>query len=161
MTEDDDEFEVEISPPSYALMAKAPVIEDAIEPALREITAVLQSKSDMYHKRLLEVLERLEDAFKGLDDADTTKQSLKMLRQLTHNLKGEGGTFDYPMISGICQTFCSFIEDLAAVEEFELAVIRLHIDSIRMVVTENMRGDVGEEGTAILSGLQEVVEHRS
>ncbi|MBT5918554.1 MAG: hypothetical protein HOH26_08480 [Alphaproteobacteria bacterium] len=154
----EDDFEVEISPPSYELMGKAPVIEDNLEPALREISAVLQSKSDMYRKRLFEAVERLEETYKILVADAASREGLTTLRKLAHNLKGEGGTFDYPMISEICRTFCTFIEDMEKASAFDLAVIRLHIDSIHMVTAQNLRGDVAKQGSKILEGLRAVIQ---
>lgn len=108
---------------------------------------------------VLEDLRRLQAAYDGAmavsDDARTAK--VRTVFEICHDMKGQGGSFNYGMITQVGAQLCNFIESRSFFEDQDMEVIRLHFDALRMVIAHKMEGDGGRPGQALLKGLQAVI----
>lgn len=81
---------------------------------------------------------------------------------VAHDMKGQGGSFNYHLVTQIGNLLCRFIEanEMKAgvvFEANEMEIIKLHVDAIRLVITQRWEGDGGREGKNLVAGLQAVV----
>ena len=81
---------------------------------------------------------------------------------VAHDMKGQGGSFNYHLVTQIGNLLCRYIEahEAQPVVDFgktEMEVIKLHVDAIRLVIGQRWEGDGGREGKNLLAGLQAVV----
>ena len=81
----------------------------------------------------------------------------EQINLLAHELRGQGGTFGYPLITifGKMLYECTgegCREDNAAVD-----IVKAHIDAMRAVLREKIGGDGGEIGRALMEMLKEAV----
>jgi hypothetical protein len=81
----------------------------------------------------------------------------KHIFEIAHDLRGQAGTFDYPLITRVGSSLCHFTDGLTYCDEQALTVIRLHIDAMQAIVASSLRGDGGDVGQAIASGLEKAV----
>jgi chemotaxis protein histidine kinase CheA len=70
-----------------------------------------------------------------------------------HDMKGQGGSFDYPLITDIAGRLCQFLERTACFDEAAMDSVRLHIDAMRVVLARRMSGEGGAEAVALLGRL--------
>ena len=158
-----EEHKVQFIRPPNTLRAK--VIEGgpgAINPdVLEKAEQVIAGMADSYIEWAAEDAARLSAALAALGGADGDVEKLRPIFQVAHDMKGQGGSFGYQLITVIGDKLCRFIETLERVGTVEVDVIRLHVDSIQLVIAKRMKGDGGADGTTLLKGLELVVAKRS
>ena len=148
-----------IKPPS-SLRSKVQVGgPGAVDPkTLERAEAVIASLADQYLDWVQEDLRRIEEAYAKLATATgERKAELDGVFQIAHDMKGQGGSFDYHLVTIIGNDMCRFIEKMESVGQPEISVIRLHIDTMKLVIAAQMKGDGGNEGAKLLKGLELVV----
>ena len=60
--------------------------------------------------------------------------------QVSHDIKGQGGSFGYDLMTAIGNELCRFIEKADKVGAGEIAAIKLHIDALKMVIAQDLKG---------------------
>jgi hypothetical protein len=83
--------------------------------------------------------------------------SMHELFNLLHDMKGQGGSFCYPLVTTIANGVCRFVESRSKYGPHEMDAIQLHIDALRMVVAHHLSGDGGYVGEKVLKGLEKVL----
>ncbi|MFQ5776221.1 MAG: Hpt domain-containing protein [Kiloniellaceae bacterium] len=106
-------------------------------------------------RRDIEVLER------GLEDARADPARWpgvrQRLREVTHNIKGQGTSFGYPLMTRIGQSLSDLLK---AAEEGEPGSLRLagaHVAAMRAVLDHDIVGEGGEPGRALVGRLEALV----
>lgn len=132
------------------------------EATLERAEKVIESMADDYLKWAKDDLAKLAKAFAELKagGGDTAKQ-LDAIFSVSHDIKGQGGSFDYQLMTTIGNQLCRFIESLkgkAGAPEVE--VIELHVNALQVVMAQRLKKDGGPIGKKLLSGLEQVIEKR-
>lgn len=76
---------------------------------------------------------------------------------LAHDMKGQGGSFGYPLISIIAGTLCRLLHRRTVFEPRHLAAIEAHLDAAGAVLAQRMAGDQVEAGAVLTAELQTLV----
>jgi hypothetical protein len=76
---------------------------------------------------------------------------------LAHDMKGQGGSFGYPLISTIAGSLCRLLHRRTAFEPRHLAAIDAHLDAAGTVLARRMSGDQGPAGATLTTELQTLV----
>ncbi len=79
------------------------------------------------------------------------------IHNLALELRGQGGTFGYPLISTIGKMLFDCTGEGCREDDAAVEIVKCHIDSMRAVIREKVAGDGGEIGQALLKGLQQSV----
>jgi hypothetical protein len=92
--------------------------------------------------------------------ASSTQQlaTAKRIFEIVHDLRGQAGTFDYPLITRIGSSLCRFTENLTECDARCYEVIRVHIEAMDAVLHNALHGDGGPLGEAIAGGLETAVK---
>ena len=158
---DDDEAQV-ITPPSQLRDRISTGGLNAVDMA--SIERAEQAISDMsasYLDWVVEDLEKLQGTFDRLlaGEGDRAKD-MKKIFEVAHDMKGQGGSFDYQLITSVGNLLCRALErfDGSVKPEVENQAIRIHIDAMKLIIANKMSGDGGKEGEAIIHGIQQVAE---
>jgi hypothetical protein len=83
--------------------------------------------------------------------------SIKGIFGIAHDIKGQGGSFGFQLMTILGNQLCRFAESRQLFGNAELEVIRLHIAAMRMVIGELIEGEGGAAGEDLLRGLQAVI----
>ncbi len=122
--------------------------------ALERAEAVIADMTDTYLEWAAEDLAKIHAAVEELKAENKDREkALARIFQLSHDMKGQGGSFGYALMTILGGNLCSFIEKLEAAGPAEVEVIQLHIDAMDLVITKHMKGDGGKEGEQLLEGL--------
>lgn len=129
----------------------------AVDPeVLERAEAVIANLTDNYLEWVQEDFEKILQAYNDLkatqgDNCDV----LERVFQVAHDMKGQGGSFGYDLITVIGNQLCRFLEkvDRSKVGPSEVEIIRVHIDAMRVVISNRIRGDGGKIGRELLAGL--------
>ncbi len=131
----------------------------AVDPTvLEKAERVIAEMSGEYLDWVKGDLKKIQDAFEGLKSSGGAKENLENIFEIAHDMKGQGGSFNYPLITIVANDLCRLLESLENAGAKEMEVIRLHIDTMRVIITNGMEGEGGQAGEQLLSGLGKVVE---
>ena len=128
--------------------------------ALERAEAVVAGLANNY-------LEWVEDDLKVIQEragalavgADDWEQAVDKVFQTAHDMKGQGGSFGFELITAIGNNLCRLIDrfDDTVTPQVQNEAIRIHIEAMKLVIGSRMKGDGGDQGTAILEGVQQMV----
>lgn len=115
--------------------------------------------ADQYLEWVQEDLKRLDEAFTALAAASGDRaEEVDGVFQVAHDMKGQGGSFGYDLVTAIGNQLCRLIEKLETVGEPEVNAIRVHIDAMKLVIAQKMKGNGGKAGDQIMFGLEKIME---
>jgi hypothetical protein len=80
------------------------------------------------------------------------------LHNFAHNLKGQGGSFGYPLVTRIAQSLCELVpDDIGRVPPpTAVPLIRAHLEALRLVLAQRLTGDGGPVGRGLAARLAEL-----
>ncbi len=103
--------------------------------------------ADQYLDWVQEDIKRIDEAFAVLAAASgDRKAELDDVFQVAHDMKGQGGSFGYDLITAIGNQLCRLIEKLENIGDSEVNAIRVHIDAMKLVIAQKMKGNGGKAG---------------
>ncbi|HEY9566992.1 MAG TPA: hypothetical protein VIR38_02795 [Thalassobaculum sp.] len=85
------------------------------------------------------------------------ERGLIRMRRLLHDLRGQAGTFGYPLVSQVGDSACKFIDLSEDFSETEVEVIGMHVDALKAIAQSKIKGDGGPIGLELMSGLRKVI----
>lgn len=104
-------------------------------------------------------VEKVCDLYaEGLADPPRRFEIAKAIFDVTHDLRGQAGTFDYPLVTRVGSSLCRFIESLTVCDDACFEVIGVHVDALNAVLRNSIRGDGGPLGREIAVGLETAVK---
>jgi hypothetical protein len=160
MADNDDEVSV-IRPPDTLKSKVREGGPGAVDlAALERAEAVIANLTDSYLQWVLEDLTRLQNAYDGLaasSEADR-KGAAEKVFQIAHDIKGQGGSFGYNLMTVIGNSLCRFIEKQPDVNAKGVEVIGVHVASLKLVIAQDLKGDGGPIGEKLLAGLNAVID---
>ncbi|HEV8390265.1 MAG TPA: Hpt domain-containing protein [Dongiaceae bacterium] len=89
------------------------------------------------------------------DDPAQRSQHVDALFRVAHDLKGQGASFGFPLVTKIGQSLCALTRDRARdyqAKHFDLA--KSHLDAIDLVLTKNIKGEGGKVGAELVAKLE-------
>lgn len=123
----------------------------AIERAQAELSGLQESYTDWIRNDLQTLADTL-DAVGA--DPNAAAPHLKTMQRLTHDIKGQAGTFGYPLITLIAGSANDMLRRTDRVEEREIELLSAHINAMNIVVREKIQGDGGASGRELIRRLQ-------
>jgi hypothetical protein len=87
----------------------------------------------------------------------TRSDSVKEVYGIAHNLKGQGSSFGYPLITRIGQSLCQLTRPQRDFSDADLGVIQAHLDAIRLILAKDIKGEGGEIGDKLAARLETLV----
>jgi len=134
---------------------------DGVDTAMLEkaeaLIANLQGDFVVWVQDDLKKLQQHYDAAAALPVAERN-QAMQEVFGVLHDMKGQGGSFGYPLVTSIANTLCRFMETRTAFGPHEMEAILLHINALRLVVADRLSGDGGTKGDKLLKGLDLVIQ---
>jgi CheY-like chemotaxis protein len=121
--------------------------------------AVIRGFQNDYLAWVQEDLARLQNCFEsawGLPP-DARVAGMRAVFDAAYDVAGQGGTFGYPMITGIGAQLCRFIDDQTFFGEAQMRAVHLHIDAMRVIMAERLDGDGGHHRDALIQGLRAIL----
>ncbi len=133
-----------------------PELSEQEKAMLRRAEAVISNLAETYPDVAARDVERLETAVEALEaDPPGYAKHLARIFEISHDMKGQGASFGYPMITEVGNLLCRFVERLdGPPDEEQMMVVKIHVGTLRVVVTDGIRTTEGEVAETLLGGLQ-------
>lgn len=113
-----------------------PTPEQAI---LRALNAA-EDLMDEYQGWAVDDLTKLWQAFQDSVDKKPNPAQLLQMFEIAHGIRGEGGSFGFPLVSVIADSLCKFLEGKKKITRSEQEVVKVHILAMRAVFRQNLSG---------------------
>ena len=129
--------------------------------ALEKAESIIAELADHYLEVVDADLSNIQGATSLLQgEAPNASEHVDRIYHIAHDMKGQGGSFGYPLVTTISKQLCQFIEglDKAHLAEDQIRAIALHVDALNVVIREKLKEAEGKQAKALLAGLRQVVE---
>ncbi len=77
-------------------------------------------------------------------------------REILHNMKGNGSTFGYDLITEIAQSGGEILRKQQAIDDTRREALRHHVAALRVVVDKKITGPGGEPGKRLMGRLHAI-----
>jgi hypothetical protein len=152
---------VEIIMPPNLIKAKASMPGGLTEKeAIKRGDAKVQELAANYigwAKADVEELERLIKELPLVKETEARRQAVRKLYKKSHDLKGQGATFDYPIVTMIGGSLCSYLEGLGEDTNVSTEVVFMHVEAAKIILMREIKGLGGAPEQELLDGLRKVV----
>lgn len=151
----------QVIPPSDELTRKVRVggpgaVDDMV---LQRAEKVVEDMAEDYLEWVKDDLNNLQKAIEtGASNPEAWKDHVEDAFHIAHDMKGQGGSFDYMLVTAIAKQLCDFLEQIDKFGAKEVATAKLHVDALRLVLGKRLTGDGGKVGRQLLGGLGMVLK---
>jgi len=113
-----------------------------------------------YLEAVSDDLNRLQAAYDAaLKDRDHRAERVQELYAIVQMIKGQGSSFGYPLISNVGAQLARFMEDCGDnLTDAQMEGVKLHVETLRLIMQQKMEGDGGPMGQKIVAGLALVIK---
>lgn len=79
---------------------------------------------------------------------------LEPLFEIAHDLKGQGSSFAYPLITELFDSICHVIRTEAATGTRRRAFLAVQLDAAEMILRQGLTGEGGNTGTQLMAEIR-------
>ena len=138
-----------------------------LDPKMAVLKALNAAKDlmDSYQGWAVDDLQALWKAFEITEKARYRgADDVRRMYSIAHEIRGQGGTFGFPLITVLGDSLCKFLDRRATLDATDLDVVRIHILAMKAVFRQGLKGDGGPlaaELPKLLLALRTRVESRA
>ncbi|MFN3462046.1 MAG: response regulator [Oceanibaculum sp.] len=138
-------------------------LEGGIDPSLlRAAEQQIQKMESDYADWVRDYARQLQAQHEiAVKDPGMAWKPLREMNQIAHELRGQGSTFGYPLITTFGRSLYEYTaldKDTTGVSPELLELIKAHIDGLRAVIADKVKGDGGAIGKELVRMLQIAVK---
>lgn len=105
-----------------------------------------------------EAVAELKDIVADLSDQEMKSDAKSdRIYDLTHNIKGMGSSFDFPLMTSAGSSLCNYIKNLENGSALSRKVVEAHVRVFEVVLEHKIQGDGGEKGKALQTRLANII----
>lgn len=128
------------------------------EEALKKGEQSIEQLKFEYEKWLhedLKALDALLADFKAKPDA--REETFKAIREKIHDVRSQGTTFGYALVSTVANSMCHLIVEAPNGEIPPFELLFIHVNSLHLVVDKNIEGTDNDGARTLLKSLDAMV----
>ncbi len=130
--------------------------------AIAKAEEALAAMAGQFSQWLQDELDKLEAARAAIKAQGLTAETAEQLYFRAHDLKGLGGTYQYPLVTRIAGSLCKLLDDAGKRLGAPMVLVDAHIDAIKAVVRDRIQTDEHPVGKALVEALEaRTAEHLS
>ncbi|HWA42188.1 MAG TPA: Hpt domain-containing protein [Hypericibacter adhaerens] len=124
--------------------------------------AVAELSADYQNWALLDLGKAEQALAEARGDTGAAEPALQRLYGIAHDMKGQGGSFGFPLVTHVAQSLCRLlvapgsssrhIAPLA--DDATYGLIEVHLKALRLILEKSVRGEGGEVGQKLVAKLQ-------
>jgi hypothetical protein len=152
------DFKAGTGQPSSVLRDKVGGRATGLDPSmLARAEAALKSLSGQFSQWLNDEIAKLDSAREDIQVKGLNNQTSETLYMRAHDLKGLGGTYEFPIVTRLAGSLCQLLDDAEKRSAAPLFLIDAHIHAIKAAVRDNIRDDQNPIGRALAEALEQQV----
>ena len=114
---------------------------------------------DWVRQSLSELADEMKVAWEK--PVEESAAHIRKIGLMAHELKGQGGTFGYTLISTFGKSLYDFTETDVRITDNHMEIVKAHVDVMRAVVSDRVAGSGGGVGKELIAGLEQAIEKYS
>lgn len=132
------------------------------EEALARAAVALEDMSEDYPDWVSTLIDKLMEQHGFCEEFPAKRKGFfEKINHIAHDMKGQGGTFGYPLITDFSDSLYKFSYSLGELTDEHVKVIKAHLDAMRAVISGRVSGSGGEIGQQLKASLKEAIQrHR-
>lgn len=105
-------------------------------------------------------VERARAALKAaLSETPERARHVEELFRVAHDLKGQGTSFGYPLVTKMADSLCRLTRDRKrSYSDADLDLAKSHLDAVYLVLTKEIKGEGGQVGADLAAKLKARVD---
>lgn len=118
----------------------------------------LQKSKEEYVGSALDYVESLQRIMAEAETAADKSEHFQRINTLANQLGLQGETFGYPLVSMVGNSLMRFTGGGLPNSDSSIDLVKVHIDSLTVILRNNIAGDGGETGRELVSQLQAAIK---
>ena len=129
----------------------------ALEAAAAEFDKMGEDYPDWVQTHIKELYDHCR---RSVDTPEERAKYFKRINEIAHDMRGQGGTFGYPLISHFGDSLydASLFEIGAPISDNHVEIAKAHVDAMNAVIKARISGDGGAIGTELRSTLEKAID---
>ena len=123
------------------------------EAMVAQAEAAVAALSASYREQLVADAETLSEIWASLEQGTSVNDVMSQLQSLAHNIKGQGGSFGYDLVTSVGASLCDYIRSGERRSVDELNIVHVHIKILKMIAENDISGTGGDTGARIIAKL--------
>ncbi|MFZ3034668.1 MAG: Hpt domain-containing protein [Parvibaculum sp.] len=123
------------------------------EAMVAQAEAAVAALSASYREQLVADVETLTEIWASLEQGAPVDGVMSQLQSLAHNIKGQGGSFGYDLVTSVGASLCDYIRSGERKSIDEMNIVHAHIKILKMIAENDISGTGGDTGARILAKL--------
>lgn len=137
--------------------AAAPALKNINADTIRRAEEAVGRLAEQYRDWVRGDIEKLRASLAAATEgAEARIAAYKAVRHIAHDLRGQGTTFGYPLVSRIAQSISHSLKERAPDSDWD-ATVGAHIEALSNVIDSDVADAKGAAGTAIIATLEEAI----
>jgi hypothetical protein len=126
--------------------------------AVAKAEAALKGLAGQFAQWLQDEIEKLEAARAAITAQGMNAQTADNLYLHAHDLKGLGGTYEFPLVTRLAGSLCKMMDDESLRATVPMFLVDAHISAIKAAVRDNIRDDNHPVGKVLSNELENRVK---
>jgi ABC-type taurine transport system ATPase subunit len=122
--------------------------------AIAKAEAALQAMSSQFGQWLQDEIDKLDVAHAAIKAEGLTAATAEALYFRAHDLKGLGGTYQYPLVTRLAGSLCRLLDDATKRADAPVLLLDAHISAIKAVVRDKIQTEDHPVGKALAEELE-------
>ncbi|WP_374764553.1 Hpt domain-containing protein [Yunchengibacter salinarum] len=128
---------------------------EALEKAQETLDKLAEDYPDWVNNLITKLHEKHS---RCVDTPENRKEFFEEIAHIAHDMKGQGGTFGYPLITAFAESLYGFTNGRREPDDDEVELVKSHVDAMRAVIKNRVSGDGGDVGKQLTAGLNRAIE---
>ena len=129
-----------------------------LEAVLARAQAAVADLAKNYAPSTLADLDRCAALLKTAREQPAERAAaVKELYGIAHNIKGQGSSFGYPLVTRIGHSLCTLARQEREFSDADLGIVQAHLDALRLILAKEIKGEGGEVGAKLAARLESMV----
>ena len=134
--------------------ATAPSEDDRLASKVEEAKAAVASLGAQFLSFIADDVAKLGQLVDNAkSDPDGRMDHIRGMFHIAHNLKGQGASFGYNLLTEVADGLCYRTRDVTQVDDAALDAVGFHVRAIQVIVDSQINGMGGEKGAMLLAKL--------
>ena len=124
--------------------------------------AVAELSADYQNWALADLAKAEQALSEARADPAAAQPALQRLYGVAHDMKGQGGSFGFPLVTHVAQSLCRLLVGPGGsarhvalpAEEATFGLVEVHLKALRLILEKSVRGEGGEVGQKLVAKLQ-------
>lgn len=127
--------------------------------AIEAAEGMLEKMAEDYPDWVINLLRTLQEKHsRCVDTPEDRKDLFVEINSIAHDMKGQGGTFGYPLMTHFADSLYSVTDGRGSYTDNQVELVKSHLDAMRAVIKSRLKGDGGDIGVELTTTLDKALE---